>query len=77
MLLYLQIAAVVRIGVETLPPILVMLGHVLADGDLVESGYRFEVFDFFLQRQMAVAAMFECVFGIVDIEPAGYSCVDP
>lgn len=54
-----------------------MLGHVLADGNLVESGYRFEVFDFLLQRQMAVATIIQRIIGIVDIEPAGYSCVDP
>ena len=72
-----QVAAIVRIGVETLPPISVMFGHILADGDLVESGYRFEVFDFLLQRQMAVATIIQRIIGIVDIEPAGYSCVDP
>lgn len=54
-----------------------MFGHVLADGNLIESGYRFEVFEFLLQWQMAVAAMIQRIIGIVDIEPAGYSCVHP
>ena len=52
-----------------------MLGYVLADGRFFESRYRFEVFDLPLQRQVAVAAMFERVFRIVDVEPAGYSGV--
>lgn len=61
-LLELQVATVGGIGIETLPPVQVMFGYVLADGHFFESRYRFEVFDLPLQRQVAVAAMFERVF---------------
>lgn len=44
-LLELQVATVGGIGIETLPPVQVILGYVLADGHFFESRYRFAVFD--------------------------------
>lgn len=47
------------VWVEMLFPKQVMFSYILTNRNFIESDYRFEIVDFPLQRQVAVAAMFQ------------------